>query len=382
MTNDTISSFGHPAVSPSGEYLYFTSDMPGNGGKDIWRVNIKDRIGTLENLGDAINTPGDEVFPYLLTDSIMYFSSDGHPGLGGLDIFRAELRPDGSWSVSNVGVPLNSAADDFGMTFAKSDHPEGFFSSNRGDARGYDHIYSFELPDLKIVLTGYVTDHDEEPIGGAVVRIVGNDGSNQRTATRPDGSFSFPLNRGVSYAMMAGARGYLNAKQEFSTDTTETDAEYGVDFMLASLSKPNIVENIFYDFDRATLRPESQEALDGLAEMLRDNPNITIEMTSHTDRVGTEEYNLDLSHRRAKAVIDYLIESGIAPDRLQYQGYGKTKPKTVTKRVARLYPQFKEGDVLTEDFILALPEEADRQAADQINRRTEFNILSVDYKMY
>ncbi len=382
VTNDTISSFGHPAVSPSGEYLYFTSDMPGNGGKDIWRVNIKDRIGTLENLGDAINTPGDEVFPYLLTDSIMYFSSDGHPGLGGLDIFRAELRPDGSWSVSNVGVPLNSAADDFGMTFAKSDHPEGFFSSNRGDARGYDHIYSFELPDLKIVLTGYVTDHDEEPIGGAVVRIVGNDGSNQRTATRPDGSFSFPLNRGVSYAMMAGARGYLNAKQEFSTDTTETDAEYGVDFMLASLSKPNIVENIFYDFDRATLRPESQEALDGLAEMLRDNPNITIEMTSHTDRVGTEEYNLDLSHRRAKAVIDYLIESGIAPDRLQYQGYGKTKPKTVTKRVARLYPQFKEGDVLTEDFILALPEEADRQAADQINRRTEFNILSVDYKMY
>lgn len=382
VTNDTISSFGHPAVSPSGEYLYFTSDMPGNGGKDIWRVNIKDRIGTLENLGDAINTPGDEVFPYLLTDSIMYFSSDGHPGLGGLDIFRAELRPDGSWSVSNVGVPLNSAADDFGMTFAKSDHPEGFFSSNRGDARGYDHIYSFELPDLKIVLTGYVTDHDEEPIGGAVVRIVGNDGSNQRTATRPDGSFSFPLNRGVSYAMMAGARGYLNAKQEFSTDTTETDAEYGVDFMLASLSKPNIVENIFYDFDRATLRPESQEALDGLAEMLRDNPNITIEMTSHTDRVGTEEYNLDLPHRRAKAVIDYLIESGIAPDRLQYQGYGKTKPKTVTKRVARLYPQFKEGDVLTEDFILALPEEADRQAADQINRRTEFNILSVDYKMY
>lgn len=382
VTNDTISSFGHPAVSPSGEYLYFTSDMPGNGGKDIWRVNIKDRIGTLENLGDAINTPGDEVFPYMLTDSIMYFSSDGHPGLGGLDIFRAELRPDGSWSVSNVGVPLNSAADDFGMTFAKSDHPEGFFSSNRGDARGYDHIYSFELPDLKIVLTGYVTDHDEEPIGGAVVRIVGNDGSNQRTATRPDGSFSFPLNRGVSYAMMAGARGYLNAKQEFSTDTTETDAEYGVDFMLASLSKPNIVENIFYDFDRATLRPESQEALDGLAEMLRDNPNITIEMTSHTDRVGTEEYNLDLSHRRAKAVIDYLIESGIAPDRLQYQGYGKTKPKTVTKRVARLYPQFKEGDVLTEDFILALPEEADRQAADQINRRTEFNILSVDYKMY
>ena len=211
---------------------------------------------------------------------------------------------------------------------------------------------------------------------------MGTDGSNQRTATRADGSYSFPLQRGVSYAMLAGAKGYLNARQEFSTDTTETDAEYGVDFMLASLSKPNIVENIFYDFDRATLRPESKEALDELARMLRDNPNITIEMASHTDRIGSEEYNLDLSQRRAKSVIDYLIAAGITPDRLQYQGYGKSRPKTVTKRVARLYPQFKEGDVLTEEYILALPEDADREAADQVNRRTEFNVLSVDYRLY
>ena len=152
--------------------------------------------------------------------------------------------------------------------------------------------------------------------------------------------------------------------------------------MLASLSKPNIVENIFYDFDRATLRPESKQALDQLATLLKDNPNITIEMTSHTDRHGSDEYNIDLSHRRAKSVVDYLIAAGISPDRLQYQGYGKTRPKTVTKRVARLYPQFKEGDVLTEEFILALPDEADRDAADQVNRRTEFNVLSVDYKMY
>lgn len=382
ITNDTISAFGHPAVSPSGEFLYFSSDMPGKGGKDLWRINLTDRAGSLEPLGDEINTPGNEEFPYLLTDSIMYFSSDGHPGLGGLDIFKAVLQPSGKWIVTNMGVPVNSSADDFGITFAKSDIEEGYFSSNRGDGRGYDHIYSFELPDLKITLSGYVTDLDEEPISGAVIRVVGNDGSNQRTTSRNDGYFSFPLQRGVSYAMMAGAKGYLNARQEFATDTTEVDAEYGVDFMLASLSKPNIVENIFYDFDRATLRPESKEALDGLAQMLRDNPNITIEMASHTDRVGTEEYNLDLSHRRAKSVIDYLIEAGISPDRLQYQGYGKSRPKTVTKRVARLYPQFKEGDVLTEEFILALENEADREAADQINRRTEFSVLSVDYNMY
>lgn len=383
ITGDTISTFGHPAVSPDGTYLYFSSNMPGNGGNDIWRINLNERAGSLENLGDDINTEGDEEFPYMLTDSIMYFSSNGHPGLGGLDIFRAELQPDGHWTVENAGTPLNSPGDDFGMTFDKTaDIPKGFFSSNRGDARGYDHLYSFELPDLKIELEGWVTDRDEEPIEGAVVRIVGTDGSNQRTATRPDGSYKFNLQRGTSYAMMAGARGFLNARQEFSTDTAETDALYGIDFMLASLSKPNIVENIFYDFDRATLRPESKQALDELATLLRDNPNITIEMTSHTDRKGSEEYNIDLSNRRAKAVVDYLIEAGISPDRLKYQGYGKTQPKTVTKRVARLFPQFKEGDVLTEEFIMGLPEEADREAADQVNRRTEFNVLSVDYKMY
>ncbi len=383
ITGDTISTFGHPAVSPDGTYLYFSSNMPGHGGNDIWRINLNEKAGSLENLGDDINTSGDEEFPYMLTDSIMYFSSNGHPGLGGLDIFRAELQPDGHWTINNAGTPLNSAGDDFGMTFDKTANiPKGFFSSNRGDARGYDHLFSFELPDLKIELEGWVTDLEEEPIEGAVVRIVGTDGSNQRTATRPDGSYSFNLQRGTSYAMMAGARGFLNARQEFSTDTAETDALYGIDFMLASLSKPNIVENIFYDFDRATLRPESKQALDELATLLRDNPNITIEMTSHTDRKGSEEYNMDLSNRRAKAVVDYLIEAGISPDRLQYQGYGKSRPKTVTKRVARLFPQFKEGDVLTEDFIMELTEEADREAADQVNRRTEFNVLSVDYNMF
>lgn len=382
ITSDTISSFGHPSVSPDGKYLYFTSDMPGFGGKDIWRINLQERAGSLENLGEQINTPGDEVFPYAVSDSILIFSSNGHPGMGGLDLFRATLQPDGNWNISNMGAPLNSNADDFGMTYDPHKPNSGYFSSNRGDGRGYDHLFSFELPDLKINLSGWVMDVDEEPVPNAVIRIVGNDGTIQKTAARPDGSFSFPLQRGVSYVMMAGAKGYLNARQQFTADTAAVDAEYEVDFMLASLSKPNIVENIFYDFDKATLRPESTQALDELVQLLKDNPNITIEMASHTDRVGTEEYNIDLSQRRAKSVIDYLIAAGIAPDRLQYQGYGKSRPKTVTKRVARLYPQFKEGDILTEEYILALPEEADREAADQINRRTEFQVLSVDYNMY
>lgn len=380
ITPDTLSSYGHPAVSPSGTYLYFSSDMPGEGGKDLWRINLNERAGSLENLGSSINTAGNEEFPYLLTDSIMYFSSDGHPGLGGLDIFRAELQKDGTWRVENVGMPLNSSSDDFGITFEPGRNA-GYFSSNRGDGRGYDHIFSFELPDLKISISGWVVDRDDEPIPGAVIRIVGNDGSNQRTVARDDGSYSFPLRRGVDYVMLAGARGYLNARQLFTSDPAEEDAEYGVDFILASINKPNIVENIFYDFDKATLRPESEQALDEIVQMLNDNPNITIEMASHTDRKGSEEYNINLSERRAKSVIDYLIEHGISPDRLQYQGYGKSRPKTVTKRVNKLYPQFPEGQLLDEAFISTLPPE-DQEIADQINRRTEFQVLSVNYQMY
>lgn len=380
ITADTLSSYGHPAVSPDGQWLYFTSDMPGGfGGKDIWRVNLKERAGSLENLGEFINTPGDDVFPYMRTDSVMYFASDGHPGMGGLDIFRAQLTPSGGWNVVNMGVPVNSAADDFGITFGAGE--SGYLSSNRGDARGYDHLFSFVLPDLKIYISGMVLDKDEEPVPNAVIRIVGNDGSIQKEAGKADGSFRFPLQRGVSYVMMAGAKGFLNAKQEFTADNAEEDAEYGVDFILASINKPVVIENVFYDFDRADLRPETKTALDEMAQMLNDNPNVTIEMASHTDRWGTEEYNMSLSHRRAQSVIDYLISKGISADRLQPQGYGKSRPKTITKRLAREYPQFKEGDVLTEEYISGLPE-VDQEAADQINRRTEFQVLSIDYRMY
>lgn len=380
ITADTLSSYGHPAVSPDGNWLYFASDMPGGyGGLDIWRINLKERQGSLENLGEWINTPGDESFPSFRTDSLLYFSSNGHPGYGGLDIFRAQLTRSGGWNVENMGMPVNSSSDDFGITFGEGE--SGFFSSNRGDNRGYDHIYSFELPELKILISGWVLDKDEEPVPNAVIRIVGNDGSNQKQVARNDGSFSFPLDRGVRYVMMAGAKGYLNSRQEFTSDTAEEDAEYGVDFILASITKPVVVDNIFYDFDRATLRPESKTALDELAQVLRDNPNVTIEMASHTDRHGTDEYNLDLSARRARSVIDYLISVGIRPERLQSQGYGESRPKTITKKLAREYPQFKEGDVLTEEYILALPEE-DQDVADQINRRTEFQVLSIDFQMF
>lgn len=381
ITADTLSSVGHPAVSPSGDWLYFTSNMPGGSGAyDIWRINLKDRVGSLENLGEFINTPGNEQFPYLRGDSILYFASDGHSGMGGLDLFKAVQTPSGGWSVENMGWPVNSPADDFGITFAQGSE-SGFFSSNRGDARGYDHIYTFELPNLEIWISGWVLDKDEEPVPNAVIRIVGNDGSNQKAVGRDDGSFRFPLQRGVSYTMLAGARGYLNARQEFTSDTAEEDAEYGVDFILASINKPVLIENIFYDFDKASLRPESKAALDEMAKMLLENPNVTIEMGSHTDRKGTDEYNQDLSQRRAQSVIDYLIAAGIEMERLKPQGYGETRPKVITKKLAREFPQFEEGTELTAEFIESLTE-ADQEIADQINRRTEFQVLSIDYEMY
>lgn len=380
ITADTLSNYGHPAVSPDGNYLYFTSDMPGgSGGYDIWRINLKERAGSLENLGEWINTEGNEMFPYVRTDSLIYFASDGHAGYGGLDIFCARLTPSGGWSVTNMGTPVNSPADDFGITFG--DGESGYFSSNRGDRRGYDHIYSFELPDLKIMISGWVLDRDEEPVPDAVIRIVGDDGSNRKEVARADGSFRFPLQRGVSYVMQAGAKGYLNARQQFTSDTAEEDAEYAVDFILASITKPVVIDNIFYDFDKATLRPESRTALDSMVRVLEENPGVSIEMAAHTDRKGSEEYNINLSERRAKSVVDYLLSAGIAPERLEYRGYGKTQPKTVTKKLARLYPQFEEGTVLSPEYIETLTPE-DQAIADQINRRTEFRVISIDMDVF
>lgn len=382
ITTDTLSNFGHPAVSPDGEWLYFISDMPGGfGGKDIWRINLSGRGSLPENLGQQINTSDDEMFPYLRNDSTLYFSSKGHPGFGGLDIFKAVFNSSqGKWEVENVGTPLNSSSDDFGITFGPGE--TGFFSSNRGDLRrGYDHIYSFELPQMNIFISGQTIDTEGEPIGGAVIRIIGDDGTNHKEITNPDGTFKFRINPGTSYAMLAGAREHLNARQEFTSDNSEDDAEYYVEFTLAPVNRPVVVENIFYDYDKATLRRESEIELDKIAQTLRDNPNVTIEMASHTDRHGSEDYNIGLSQRRAASVIDYLIKVGISPDRLQAQGYGKSRPKTITRHLAKVYPQFTEGTVLTPEFIETLPDE-DKEIADQINRRTEFQVLTTDYNMF
>ena len=383
IVKDSVTALGHPSISPDGKYLYYVSDAVGGfGGKDIFRSKVlgSNSFGPMENLGEAINTAGDEMFPYCRDSVTLYFASNGHPGMGGLDLFKATQDSTGNWTVVNLGAPINSSGDDFGITFA-GQAERGFFSSNRNDARGYDHLYSFELPTITISIEGFVNDVDEYPIEEATVRIVGKDGLNVKVPVKKDGSYHVELERDIRYVMMASARGYLNQNYELQTAPEEKSETYIVDFFLSPISKPVVIENIFYDFDKATLRPESKKALDELIKMLNDNPNVTIELGAHTDRKGSDSYNERLAGRRAQSVVDYLIAGGIKADRLEAKGYGESVPKTINKKMAKEHDFLHEGDVLTEEFILALPPEQ-QEIADQINRRTEFKVLRTNYNLF
>ena len=382
LIKDSITSIGHPSVSPDGKYLYFVSEANSFGGKDIFRSRLSgdNNFSGIENLGSQINTPGDEMFPYARDSVTLYFASNGHPGMGGLDLFKATLDSLGVWHVENMGAPINSMADDFGITF-EGKKERGFFSSNRNDARGYDHIFSFERPSVTIFIEGYVSDAEENPIEGSIVRIVGKDGLNEKVFAKPDGSYKVELDRDISYVMMASAPDYLNQYFELTTDPDEKNETYYVDFFLSPILKPTVVENIFYDFNKATLRPESKEALDEIIKILTDNPNITIEMGAHTDRIGSDLYNEGLAQRRAQSVVDYLIEAGIPFDRLTAKGYGKSEPKTVTPKMAEENDFLEEGAILTEVFVNTLTP-AQQAIADQYNRRTEFKVTGTTYNLY
>jgi len=378
---DSLVMAAHPAVGKDG-YLYFVSDVKGGyGGKDIWRIRLEDINSAFpENLGSAINTSGDEMFPYMKEDGALYFSSNGHPGMGGLDIFKAVKSKEGKWVVENMKPPINSMSDDFGITFDGLKE-RGFFSSNRNDSRGTDHIFSFEYPEFRVFIEGWVLDKDEEAIDSTVVRIVGKDGTDLRVFPRKDGTYSTEVARGMDYVMLGSASGYLNQKQTLSVPVEEKSETFYVDFYLASISKPVLIENIFYDFDKATLRPESKQALSELIVLLNDNPNVSIELSAHTDRKGSDEYNKNLSQRRAQSVVDYLIKGGIEKDRLTAVGYGKSQPKEVTKNQVKKYDFLTEGQKLDAEFIETLsPQE--QEIADQINRRTEFKVLRTDYRLY
>ena len=383
VTRDTLSSYAHPAVSPDGEWLYFASDMPGGkGGFDIWRVRLTAAgLGGVENLGEPINTPGDEMFPTFRPNGDLYFSSNGHPGLGGLDIFIAKYDKNSRKVVlEHPGYPLNSQADDFGMTFEGA-HNKGFFSSNRGDGRGWDHIYSFEKPEIIQTVTGWVYEMEGYELPSAQVYIVGNDGTNKTLSVKGDGSFTEVVTPGVDYVLLATCKGFLNHKEEISIKPSAESQDHVLQFPLASIRVPVLIDNIFYDFDKYTLRAESTAALDELVKLLEENPNVTIELSSHCDYKGSEAYNKTLSQRRAETVGKYLISKGIKADRLTPVGYGKMKPKTIRKKLTEKYTWLKEGDVLTEDYIKKLDKEK-QEICNQLNRRTEFIVLRTTYGMF
>jgi peptidoglycan-associated lipoprotein len=371
----------HPALTQDGKTLYFVSDMAGgSGGKDIW---VATRSGNEwskpTNLGPDINTSGNELFPYVRDDGTLYFSSDGLIGMGGLDIFKAVAQPDNSWVVQNMKSPINSSADDFGIIF-ENGNERGIFSSTR-KGRGNDDLYAFEYPPLKFNITGLVKDEKTgAPITGSTVLLIASDGNNLQAETGASGDFKFVLKPDVDYIFLASKDGYLNGKEKETTKGQERSRDFMVTILLTAIDKPIELPNIFYDFGKWDLRPESMVSLDKLVETLTDNPKVTIELMSHTDSRDTEEYNYDLSQKRAQSVVQYLIEKGIEPERLSAKGYGESSPKVVDASIAAQSPFLRIGATLSEQYINNLANDEQREIAHQINRRTEFKVLRIDYK--
>ena len=383
ISNDTLTTFAHPAVSADGKWLYFCSNMPGgNGGYDIWRIGLDDHgLSAPENLGERINTPGNEMFPSCRYNGELYFSSDGLPGMGGLDLFVARQDTMGVWTVKNLRSPMNSSGDDFGMTF-EGVHNRGLFSTNRGNGRGWDQIMSFVCPEIVQSIKGWVYEKDGYELPDGLVYMVGNDGTNLRLTLRSDGSFEQVVKPGVDYVLLGTCKGYLNHKQEISIDTSSVSRQYVLQFPLANINAPVLIRNVFYAFDSAELTENSTLALDSLVTLLNENPNVTIELSSHCDYRGSDDYNMRLSQRRAESVVRYLIQHGIEEERLSPVGYGKTRPKTITRKLAEQHSFLHEGDTLSAAFIQTLPEPSQQDICNALNRRTEFRVLRTTYGLF
>ena len=388
--NDSTITIGHPSICLTGDTMYFVSDAPGGyGGKDIWMAEL-DGSNWLnpQNLGPRINTSADEMYPCIHPDGSLYFASNGHSGYGGLDIFKAERDTLAeavdsipvAWLVYNMGAPFNTNGDDFGITF-EGNSQNGYFSSNRGQKKGYDEIYRFVLPEMEFLIEGIVVDNNNDPIADAKLRLVGNDGTNSKMTARRDGTFKTKINKDAKYVLLASARGYLNQSATLNTYDLKDSKTYEQKFTLAPISKPVTMDNIFYEFGKWDLTPSSEAGLQSLIKLLNDNPNITIELSAHTDFVGDSVRNTTLSEKRAESVVNYLIKSGIEKERLTPVGYGESKPVVADAAINKKYPFIPIGQVLDEPFILGLTPQQ-QETCHQINRRTEFKVLKTTYKLY
>lgn len=379
---DSVTTFGHPSISEDGKILYFASDMNGGyGGKDIWMVKKMKRDEWSEpiNLGDQINTSGDELFPFIHADGALYFASNGHVGMGGMDIYKAEFDAEGTLlSISNMKSPINSPLDDFGIIF-EGKREVGYFSSNRTGGKGGDDIYQFNLPSLTLTLSGIATDANTNSIvGGANVSLMGTDGTTATTITDNSGRYEFGkdvISEGVAYELTISKEGYLSTSANETTFGVRESQDFVLDFSLEPTKKEIVLPRIEYDFNSAKLRQESKVALDALVAVLLDNPTVIIELRSHTDfRAGTE-FNMGLSQNRAQVCVDYMVSKGVEPVRLIPIGMGETEPYVMDRKDGRL----KMGVALDESYINSLRREKDREKAHQYNRRTDFKVLDKFY---
>ena len=387
-TIDTLDIVGHPTLSSDELILYFSAERKGGfGGKDLWvstRKSASEPFGRPFNLGENINTAGDEVFPFLRNDTTLYFSSNGHGGMGGLDIFVSTIDTAGNWGQPvNLKYPMNSTSDDFAVVF----HPtqeKGFMSSNRGNNRGVDNIFYFEEPGIQFTFSGTVKDESTlQYVSNATVRFVGSDGSVMSTRTNDKGYFNFSesqINKNTTYDITIDKDNYFTLSASETTVGLEFSKDFVKEYALQPIpEEPIMLPDILYDLGKWDLKPQFEDSLQGLIETLQVNPTITIELASHTDARDTDERNDILSQKRAQSVVDYLIIRGIDPLRLTAKGYGERVPRTIQKDITVKGYTFKAGTQLTEDFINKLPNTEVKEAAHQMNRRTEFRILSKDF---
>lgn len=384
-----------PAFSRDGRTLYFASNRPGGeGGVDIYsaRMNSRGRFSQAKNLGPEINTAGNDLFPYVSDDGLLYFASDGHPGFGRLDLFVTK-RTNGQLVIENLGEPMNSPADDFGIFLFKADR--GFFSSDRNGGQGGDDIYTFvnEDPNLKIVnyyLEGITKtredDGSETVLGEVVVQLLDyNNEILDETETARDGRFRFRVYEHEQYTLLGKKKGgkerYLTTRLPFTTvgkavdreTLTEmtTDVVYDTILVLEKeeINKIFVLENIYYDLDKWDIRPDAAQELDKLVTLLQDNPEIKIELSSHTDSRASDSYNMRLSQRRANSAVEYIVQQGIDPTRLVAKGYGESKPFIIEKEGKKV--------LLTENYINSFEDQEIAEDLHQLNRRTEFKILEI-----
>ena len=380
---DPEGNTGHPALTSDGLTLVFSaSNANGAGGKDLWvttREAVNKPFGPAVNVGSVINTSGDEMFPYFRNDSVLYFASDGHAGYGGLDVFFTRRLSNGRWSSpANLGSPLNSGADDFAIVF-KPGMEEGYFSSNRSGGKGGDDIYSFKAEEQRLQLSGKITDAlTGAGIAGAAVSLSAGSDTGE-VLTDNAGNYRFPEGRlafGVPYTLSAAKQEYLTQTQALLVSTGSNPAVERSFALSPVPEKPVVLPEILYDLDSYLLLPRYQDSLIPLVKLLKENPLIRIELSSHTDSRADDRYNDDLSQKRAQAVVDYLISCGINADRLKAKGYGESRPRLIENALTKGELSIPAGTRLDEEFISTLPDDRLKEIAHQLNRRTEFIILS------